>query len=477
MASAETNRYIRRIRREFPGVYDDMAWLSPGAAAEAEKERGKLLADIFNRPDSPAGWRFSDTKLFTHAISPGCALCGEGKWACLFINGICNANCFYCPSAQNDKGPPITSSVEFDTARDFAAYVNRFGIGGVGFSGGEPLLNYDRVTDYLSTLVTQAERPVHTWMYTNGILVTGDKLKGLRDCGLNEIRFDLSARDYKLDSLKKAVGIIPVVTVEIPAIPEDLEKTKPMLQELHEAGVNFLNLHQIRCTPFNAPKLIRRGYRFIRGPGVAVLDTEMAALTLIRHALDRNIPLPINYCSFTFRNQFQSAAARRRNAQLVKKNWEDVTQTGYIRSMSLSGEPNRIAAIRPFFDARGEQGTDWQVSMKKPEIFFPARLWPLEQRVEGLKLKLTYSASALRSKASRIYPFEDISLTEDKTVVIERDNRHPGILLEGDAVTAFAQGFLTRENPVSGCPVRLSGRLEDEISRFERFPRGLAPYL
>ena len=90
----------------------------------------------------------------------------------------------------------------------------------------------------------------------------------------------------------KLYEIIPVVTVEIPAVPEDLEITKPLTAVLSSMGVKYLNLHQIRCTQFNRPKLVRRGYTFIHGPGVAVLETELAALELIRHTLDRNIPLP-----------------------------------------------------------------------------------------------------------------------------------------------------------------------------------------
>jgi pyruvate formate-lyase activating enzyme-like uncharacterized protein len=468
--------HIRRIRKEYPDAYDTMNWLSPGAAEVAEQVRQDLITSIFNRPDSPAGWRFAGTKLFTRSLSPGCAFCGEGLWSCLFINGVCNANCFYCPSEQKDKGLPITSSIEFGRARDYADYVKRFGIRGVGFSGGEPLLSLARVMDYLQALGQRVNRPLHTWMYTNGFLVTEDRLKALKDSGLKEIRFDLSANDYKLNGLEKAVDVIPIVTVEIPAIPEDLERVKQLIRDLHSAGADFLNLHQIRCTPFNRPKLQERRYTFLHGPGVSVLETELTALELIQYTLEQDIPLHLNYCSFTFRHQFQKAGARQRNAQIVKKTWEDITPTGYIRTLSLEGEPDKINQIHKRFRAAGEILTAWQISTKGDSLSFPARLWPLVDFTR-VRLKITYSSTVLRTAASLRYPFTHIRLNDDKKVVIERDDRHAGIRLQGGDIQAFSNTYLKQKRGISNTdPSCLSPNLEKEINRFETFTYGLAPY-
>ncbi|MDZ7777523.1 MAG: hypothetical protein U5L09_18885 [Bacteroidales bacterium] len=54
--------------------------------------------------------------------------------------------------------------------------------------------------------------------------------------------------------------------MEIPAIPEDYEMMKDLMKEMKEAGVTFLNLHQIRVTDFNYPKLKARGYTILHGP-------------------------------------------------------------------------------------------------------------------------------------------------------------------------------------------------------------------
>ena len=477
----DQNRYIRQARSEFADLYPAMSWLTPGAANAAEACRQELLDAICAHPR--AGWQFSETKLHTDHISPGCAHCGQGTWSCLFINGICNAKCFYCPSAQNDPGPPVTSGIEFDHPLDYADYVNLFGIRGVAFSGGEPLISLDRVISFLEQLHRKVKSPLHTWMYTNGILADADRMKCLRDNGLNEIRFDLSAKDYTLDGLKKALGIIPIVTVEIPAIPEDLERTKPLLKALADLGVNYLNLHQIRCTSFNTPKLIRRGYTFLHGPGVAVLDTELAALELVRYSLDENIALPVNYCSFTYRNQYQKAAARRRNAALVKKGWEDVTDTGLIRSMTLSGAACHLACVIKGLETDGVEGEDWVAG--RNFVTFPQKLWPRQSDFSQLTLKLKYCPTALRSAPSMHYPHSLIDLNQTRQVTVETDNRHPGIDLFGSQIPAFADMFLStghrdQTQKASGFvekACRLDPDTVDQIRRFEAFTKGLFPYI
>lgn len=83
----------------------------------------------------------------------------------------------------------------------------------------------------------------------------------LRDAGLDEIHFDIGATDYNLTSLKRAVGLIPTITVEIPAIPDEKERIKGLLGELRDTDVQHLNLHQLRLTPFNFDKLQARSSR------------------------------------------------------------------------------------------------------------------------------------------------------------------------------------------------------------------------
>jgi len=120
---------------------------------------------------------FKDTKPFYRQISKGCKLCGAGFWSCLFITGKCNANCFYCPTSQTNDDLPTTQGLSFESASAYAEYVNYFKFKGVGFSGGEPFLVFDRVVEFLKKLRKKCAPDLYVWLYTNGILVDEIKLK------------------------------------------------------------------------------------------------------------------------------------------------------------------------------------------------------------------------------------------------------------------------------------------------------------
>jgi pyruvate formate-lyase activating enzyme-like uncharacterized protein len=474
MTINNTTTNICRARKEYSDSYDAMKWLTPETATAASLKREHLIKTIFNNNVTGPGWKFSQTKLFTHDISPGCALCGQGDWSCLFINGICNARCFYCPSEQKKKGQPVTSTLEFSNPTDYAKYVNLFNIKGVSFSGGEPLMTFDRVLLFLKTLRSKVTHPLYIWMYTNGLLVTEDKLKALRDNGLDEIRFDISANKYQLDALKKAIGIIPCVTVEIPAIPEDIEKTKLLIKELYEAGVNYFNLHQIRCTQFNKNQMIQRCYTFVNGAGLTIMETEITALELIQYSLDNNISLPINYCSFTYRHQYQRAGAQRRNALQIKADHEDVTTTGRIRTLSVCGTEKQIASIHRHLLSKEDNKSLWSLPKDGDQLFFNATLWPLID-FSNVQLKVSYSGTSLKSAVTYRHRFKELALNKKKKVVIERYFQQPGVFLEAEQIQEFGQEIIKSN---SHFPLNSSNTIPqdllNEIKAFESFSPGLA---
>ncbi len=456
-------------RRECGENYDAMAWVAEQAAMDAGHRRDRLLEAIFSSHGNGGQWGFANTKPFTGALSPGCQLCGQGGWSCLFVNNLCNANCFYCPSSQTDRSVPGTGSLEFDNPDDYVDYLNAFNIRGVSFSGGEPTLTFDRVMRFLKTLRQREVRPFYIWMYTNGILITEEKLKALRDQGLDEIRFDIGADGYNLDKVRRAVGIIPRVTVEIPAVPEDLGRLKQVVYELGNMGVDFLNLHQLRCTPFNREKFMGRNYTFLHGPGVTVLETELAALEVMKYTLDEKIPLPVNYCSFIYRHQFQGAGTRRRNALLVKKDYEDVTETGYIRSMVLEGAPEAIGRMNDGLVSAGCDPCLWHVPGKGDRLLFGSRLWD-HMDFKGVELSLSYFNTALRPALSYHYPFKEVELNSGKKVVIERRAEQRGIRVAPGMVQGFFDRFV--REPVSPGDTDSMA----EVAAYEAFRPGLMDY-
>lgn len=321
------NNLVNKNKSNFAD-YSNIKWLNPYQAMDAQEKRDKFMSALEDK------LLFKETKPFHRQISEGCKLCGQGLWSCLFITNKCNANCFYCPSAQLKDEVPATQSLTFETAESYAGYINFFGFKGVSFSGGEPLLFFERTLHYLKTVRKMCSPDLYIWMYTNGILASENKFNELAAAGLNEVRFDIGATRYRLDKVQLAKGIIPNVTVEIPAVPEEKEKLKQLLPKLIEAGVTNLNLHQLRLTKHNAPKLLKRNYTFIPAEQPVVLESELAALEILRFANQNKLETGINYCSFFFKNRFQSAGFRRMLAKTLSTTGSAITEKGFIRQLS-----------------------------------------------------------------------------------------------------------------------------------------------
>ena len=249
-----------------------------------------------------------------------------------------------------------------------------------------------------------------------------------------------------------------------------------MIRELHDAGVNHLNLHQLRCTPFNKARFIQRAYTFLHGPRVTVLETELTALELIRYALEQNIAIPINYCSFTYRHQFQRAGAHRRNSLQIKAAHEDITPTGHIRTMGLCGGKKQIGSIHQHLLSQESNTSLWRVTKDCEQLFFNAALWPLIN-FSHVRLKVSYSGTSLKTSVSFLHPFKEVALNKKKKVVIERHIEQPGIWLEGEQVYSFGQEFVRSSTCLStAISDSLPQDMLSEIRSFESFIPGLAPY-
>lgn len=318
------NQLINKNKAQF-SEFRNIKWLNAYEAADAQILRDRLTEKLGNNR------LFKQTKPFYRQISKGCQICGEGKWSCLFITGKCNAGCFYCPSPQLADELPGTQNFTFTTPESYAEYLNFFKFKGASFSGGEPLLYFDRALAYLQQIRKDCPPDLYVWMYTNGILADENKFRELAAAGLNEIRFDIGATNYKLDKVITAMGLIENITVEIPAVPEEKEQIKQLLPEMIAAGVTNLNLHQLRLTKHNAPKLLKRDYTYIHAEQPIVLESELAALEIINYAQEKNLEIGINYCSFYFKNRFQKAGFRKIVAKAMGKSNDEITERGFIR--------------------------------------------------------------------------------------------------------------------------------------------------
>jgi pyruvate formate-lyase activating enzyme-like uncharacterized protein len=432
---------IQQGQEEYAPLSGEMRWITPDDAAMASSRRQELLDGIRD----VVQWAFNDTKPFSGRISPGCRLCGEGAWSCLFINNLCNTRCFFCPTKQDNLDEPGTSTLTFTNPEGYADYLQRFGFNGASISGGEPLLTFDKTLAFMAKIKERIGKGIYLWLYTNGTLSTKDKIHRLADTGLDEIRFNIVATDYDLSKARMAVDAIPQVTVEIPAVPEDEELMKRKLKEMADSGIAFLNLHQIRCTKHNVNLLTRRNYTFLHGPQIGILESEMTALNLLRYAIEESTPLGINYCSLIYRQRFQTKAARRRWAPFMAKPYEALTEAGMIRTLSLKAEPHHISRIEAHLTEQGKDSALWSTSLNKDCLLFSHLILPfINPAPDGMLI--SYSIASVLPHLTYRNPFQEIKLATGKKIVIERSTVFSGIKLSMPEFELFRASFL--DNPV-----------------------------
>ena len=286
-----------------------------GERAQTESH-GRRQTETF-RTNVP-GLRVEDDGDTLHLgdLSPGCLACKSGQWDCLFLSMRCNLRCAFCLTPRHLADPPMQSAWGPDLLALGSQYT-RAGVRGVGFSGGEPLLQPELLLQWVGLL--RRELPdLYLWAYTNGVALTADLLGKLADAGLDELRFNVAATAYENPHVERMLGEaarrLPAAAVEVPAIPEHRPRLLDAIAAWADEGVKFLNLHELiyeAGSPSADMPGERRSCRMPDGHRCAVhpASSDLAQSVLARVA-ERRLPLAVHYCSL--RNKARQLRGRRR---------------------------------------------------------------------------------------------------------------------------------------------------------------------
>lgn len=437
--------YDIRDAQEVTGwAYTGMKWLTEAEAKEATQKRNKILQSISGKINS----NFRGNKIGPGCLSPGCMTCGQGTWSCIFIGSLCTASCFYCPQDSKKKNdqPPTESGLVFDNPEDYVDYLEKFKFKGASFSGGEPFLKYEKVLTYTRKIRERLGKGIHIWLYTNGDLVDKKKLKALKEAGLDEIRFDIAARKYDLKAAKKAVGIIDKVTVEIPAIPEDYEIVKKCLFRMKKAGIAHLNLHQLHASRYCYKEFIDHKYTFLHKPDMPILESELTALRLIKYAVDKNIGLPINYCSTIYKNRFQRKGYRERFHSFIKKECESLTEFGFVRRLTVQDTPVNIKTLVNTFQKKKLNDSLWSFNKNSSELIFHHSLL---KYIDFNKYTLTlnyFAPQLIPSGHEADDNCKKITLNSSRDVFIEKKLVYQTKIINPATIKSFQGMYIERIN-------------------------------
>ena len=257
-------------------------------------------------------------------VAPGCTLCREGAKLVLFVTGRCDRGCWYCPLSDERKGTDRVWANDREVAddEDLLAEARAMSALGTGVTGGDPLLEPDRVFRYCR-LLKAAFGPDHQVHLYTGQAPTDDELNAL--VGLvDEIRLHPPHEDWGRiletpypDAIRRARALGFAAGVEVPSLP-GIEQLRPLLPL-----VDFFNINELEWGEASADGMRTRGLVLADTLGNAVAGARDWAAPLLGDE-------KVRYCSSAFKDAVQLRERMIRIAVNTARPFDEVTEDGTV---------------------------------------------------------------------------------------------------------------------------------------------------
>ena len=273
-----------------------------------------------------------DRNAFSRGDLPkGCKLCSQGGKLVLFVTGICNMSCYYCPISEKKKDNDVIYADEMPIKKDNDILYEAKCIGalGTGITGGEPLLNLKRTLHYINLLKKKFGEKHHIHLYTTRGYK--NEILALKKAGLDEIRFHVvpslwenfeNSKIYKriLFALKSSMS----VGIEIPLMPKMEKQLTHMILKADALGVDFINLNELEIPNFQVME--KKKFRYKDSYSLSIKGSEELAKKLSK----LNTKMTIHYCSAAFKDGVQLGKRLIRRAKRTAKEYEVITKEGLL---------------------------------------------------------------------------------------------------------------------------------------------------
>ncbi len=280
-------------------------------------------------------------------MAKGCRLCILGAKMVLFITGLCDLNCYYCPISYKRRGKDLiyADEVLVEKDEDIIREAKLIRALGTGITGGEPLMVPERVLYYINLLKEVFGKKHHIHLYTYGRNLDESLMGKLAEAGLDEIRFHL-VRDKDREKVRLAVNYGVSTGVEMPAIPGSEKRLIEIASFLEKVGGAFLNLNEMEITESNMYELYKRGFKLKRGGIVEVEGSEETALKVIEWAAKNLERVSVYYCPALLKDNVQMRNRWKRRARSVAKPYEYVTERGTLLKGVICGENITLSKLK-----------------------------------------------------------------------------------------------------------------------------------
>jgi len=253
----------------------------------------------------------------------GCRLCAKGSKMVLFVTGLCDSSCYYCPLSVEKAGKDVifADEVPVTTDADIISEADAIGASGSGFSGGDPLCKLERTLHYLRLLKSAREADFHIHLYTSKCSVDRESMKKLMDAGLDEIRFHPQTSDWT--GVETAVGIGMYVGLEVPAIPGTAERLQALAMRAEEIGVSFVNINELEASESNFQRMASLGMRLTSMDASSVAGSKETAVEVLEWGAKNLSKLSLHYCSARFKDAVQMRNRLERRLKRTRRAFEE----------------------------------------------------------------------------------------------------------------------------------------------------------
>ncbi len=282
--------------------------------------------------------RFHSQKI--GSLPKGCKQCVRGEKLVLFITGLCERSCFYCPLSEEKKNKDVMYANEWDTdfkgefdqrAREIILKEARLCESkGAGITGGDPLIVVERTAQAIKTLKEEFGEDFHTHLYTIPESLTNEKLDILSAAGLDELRLHPRLRDPEhWDKIKLAAEYPWSLGLEVPAVPGYGEDMKKLID--YAAGlVKFININELEVADTPANRLLEMGYETKDDESYAVLGSRELAEELMEYVIEKKYLLRVHFCTAKLKDAVQMAQRIKKRAKNAAYGFDQVTKEGML---------------------------------------------------------------------------------------------------------------------------------------------------
>jgi len=283
------------------------------------------------------GYAYSDVVslepygVWYRGIPKGCIYCMKGSKVVIFVTGICQTLCYYCPISRERKSSNAfyVDEERFTSITEIVDEISMVKAEGASITGGEPFQVFHMVVKFVKTLKDLMGWNFHIHLYTSGFGVTKEAIKKLEKVGLDEIRFHIvNETIYKLvEFAAKETGMD--VGIEVPAIP-DTNYLWSIVMKAEMIGARFVNFNEFEVSETNVEQILIRGYR-LKEDGRGVEGSYEAALKVIERASKEGLKISVHLCPAIFKDVVQHRNRLRRKALVCLYPGTEVNPDGTIK--------------------------------------------------------------------------------------------------------------------------------------------------